>query len=280
MLRKIVRRRWVLAGILSLSLLYFISSTMKWPEKVESQWGAGVIEDEQKESLTRRLAWRARFLLLNDSRGTPVGGNAGVPGSSRCRNTEQGWTLVTDDHGYVCKRLALQANGCCKAPKRERRDRLQKGNRAKRGNWLGPQDTAVNWNLAGEFDAGKKTADGMMVKSDMRGRTEEGLGMSGTERDSGEQYSCHSCQGNGCCSLYEFCISCCLHPRQAVELQKMAVRPGVLPLPILLVITDYFELCQAKCRTSSQSVQHENMYRNPHFKYCYSESLPELLPDQ
>jgi len=29
-----------------------------------------------------------------------------------------------------------------------------------------------------------------------------------------------------------------------------------------------------------QSVQHENMYRNPRFKYCYGESLPELLSEQ
>lgn len=28
----------------------------------------------------------------------------------------------------------------------------------------------------------------------------------------------------------------------------------------------------------TQSVQHENTYRNPQAKYCYGESPPELLP--
>uniref|UniRef100_A0A8C4N8E3 SREBP regulating gene protein n=1 Tax=Eptatretus burgeri TaxID=7764 RepID=A0A8C4N8E3_EPTBU len=181
--------------------------------------------------------------------------------------------------GYVCKRLALQANGCCKAQKRERRDRPQKGNRARRGDRLGPGETVVRWNLSGEFGAQKKAADGVIVKSDKRVRTEQGLVVAGAERDGEEQYSCHSCQENGCCSIYEFCVSCCLHPRQVYR-DFVVVRPGALPLPILLVISDYFELCQAKCRTSSQSVQHENMYRNPRFKYCYGESLPELLPEQ
>lgn len=35
-------------------------------------------------------------------------------------------------------------------------------------------------------------------------------------------------------------------------------------------ITDHFELCLTKCRTSSQSVQHENSYRDPKSKHCFS----------
>uniref|UniRef100_A0AC11E7M6 SREBF pathway regulator in golgi 1 n=3 Tax=Laurasiatheria TaxID=314145 RepID=A0AC11E7M6_SHEEP len=45
-----------------------------------------------------------------------------------------------------------------------------------------------------------------------------------------------------------------------------------------MAVEDHFELCLAKCRTSSQSVQHENTYRDPIAKYCYGESPPELLP--
>lgn len=37
-------------------------------------------------------------------------------------------------------------------------------------------------------------------------------------------------------------------------------------------VTDHFELCLAKCRTSSQSVQHENSYKDPKAKYCYGDS--------
>lgn len=26
------------------------------------------------------------------------------------------------------------------------------------------------------------------------------------------QYSCETCESNNCCAIYEYCISCCLHP--------------------------------------------------------------------
>lgn len=43
---------------------------------------------------------------------------------------------------------------------------------------------------------------------------------------------------------------------------------------LFAAVTDHFELCLAKCRTSSQSVQHENMYRDPKAKHCYGETAP------
>ncbi|XP_075754298.1 SREBP regulating gene protein isoform X2 [Pelodiscus sinensis] len=75
-------------------------------------------------------------------------------------------------------------------------------------------------------------------------------------------YSCDSCLPNGCCSVYEYCVSCCLQPNKN----------------LFMAVEDHFELCLAKCRTSSQSVQHENTYRDPVAKYCYGEYPPELLP--
>ena len=38
---------------------------------------------------------------------------------------------------------------------------------------------------------------------------------------------------------------------------------------LLLSVSDHFELCLAKCRTNSKSVQHENVYINPKNKHCY-----------
>ena len=38
---------------------------------------------------------------------------------------------------------------------------------------------------------------------------------------------------------------------------------------LLLSVSDHFELCLAKCRTSSSSVRHENVYINPENKYCF-----------
>lgn len=39
---------------------------------------------------------------------------------------------------------------------------------------------------------------------------------------------------------------------------------------LLLSVSDHFELCLAKCRTSSSSVHHENVYINPMDKFCFS----------
>lgn len=39
-------------------------------------------------------------------------------------------------------------------------------------------------------------------------------------------------------------------------------------------VTDHFELCLAKCRTNSQSVQHENSYKDPNSKHCFGELAP------
>ena len=43
-----------------------------------------------------------------------------------------------------------------------------------------------------------------------------------------------------------------------------------------VAISDQFDLCLSKCRTSSLSVQHENTYRDPVNKFRFSE-LPPLL---
>lgn len=38
------------------------------------------------------------------------------------------------------------------------------------------------------------------------------------------------------------------------------------------LITDHFDLCLTKCRTSSESVRHENSYIDSQLKYCYGSS--------
>ncbi|OCU02113.1 SREBP regulating gene protein-like [Xenopus laevis] len=91
-------------------------------------------------------------------------------------------------------------------------------------------------------------------------------------------YSCETCLPNGCCSLYEFCVSCCLQPNKQLLLERFLNRAAVAFQNLFQAVEDHFELCLAKCRTSSQSVQHENTYRNPVAKHCYGESPPELLP--
>lgn len=37
-------------------------------------------------------------------------------------------------------------------------------------------------------------------------------------------------------------------------------------------VRDNFELCLAKCRTDSNSVKHENKYRDPKAKHCFGQT--------
>ena len=44
-------------------------------------------------------------------------------------------------------------------------------------------------------------------------------GCCNTDSETTKRYSCETCKENGCCSIYEYCISCCLHPDK-VSMQK------------------------------------------------------------
>ncbi|XP_026272458.1 SREBP regulating gene protein-like [Frankliniella occidentalis] len=91
------------------------------------------------------------------------------------------------------------------------------------------------------------------------------------EAENTKRYSCETCKESGCCSIYEYCISCCLHPDKKQVLQNVLGKASETLNVLFASVTDHFELCLAKCRTSSQSVQHENTYRDPKAKHCYGE---------
>jgi len=92
------------------------------------------------------------------------------------------------------------------------------------------------------------------------------------------KYSCSSCDSSSsCCGRYEECISCCLRPEQRPGLQQILNRAAESNNVLLVSVADHFELCLAKCRTSSSSVQHENTYRNKVNKYCYGHLPPPTL---
>lgn len=75
----------------------------------------------------------------------------------------------------------------------------------------------------------------------------------------GDSFSCNTCDASTkCCSVYEYCVSCCVRPAHRKELEHLrehsthkSIKTG-----------SWFEVCQFKCRTSSGSVVHENSYRN------------------
>lgn len=88
-----------------------------------------------------------------------------------------------------------------------------------------------------------------------------------------ERYSCKTCNPQGCCTIYEYCVSCCLHPDKQIRGRKdvlsvsMKVQKDVGRMPVRN--SDRFQICLAACRTSSSSVRHENTYKDPLAKHCY-----------
>ncbi|XP_068419246.1 SREBP regulating gene protein isoform X2 [Eschrichtius robustus] len=67
-----------------------------------------------------------------------------------------------------------------------------------------------------------------------------------------KQYCCDGCLSNGCCSAYEYCVSCCLQPNKQLLLERFLNRAAVAFQNLFMAVEDHFELCLAKCRTSSQ----------------------------
>ncbi|EDO39698.1 predicted protein, partial [Nematostella vectensis] len=107
------------------------------------------------------------------------------------------------------------------------------------------------------------------------------LSASGCCHSDGEtthRYNCESCQVNNCCSIYENCVSCCLDPKQKELLREVLNVWRTAPNVILKSITDQFELCLTKCRTSSKSVWHENSYKDNKYKHCFGLTSPEFAP--
>ncbi|XP_038209909.1 SREBP regulating gene protein [Zerene cesonia] len=86
------------------------------------------------------------------------------------------------------------------------------------------------------------------------------------------RYSCTSCNANHCCIVYEYCVSCCLDPNKRNMLQVVLSKLTVEEHVLVHSLADDYELCLTKCRTSSHSVLHENSYKNPGHKHCYSDT--------
>ncbi|KAL0124719.1 hypothetical protein PUN28_006524 [Cardiocondyla obscurior] len=89
-----------------------------------------------------------------------------------------------------------------------------------------------------------------------------------------EKYSCKTCNPQGCCTIYEFCVSCCLHPDKQIKGRKEVLAGSAKVQKNVgrtsLRNSDRFQICLAACRTSSSSVRHENTYKDPLAKHCYT----------
>ncbi|KAI5277414.1 Srebp Regulating Protein [Manis pentadactyla] len=261
--RRLLRKRWVLALVFGLSLVYFLTSTFK---QVQRLTGACV----------------SRFILAAALGG---GGLRVAGGKPRLREARGRFEAPAGVPG-VCAFTGsvLYRGDSSKTHEEERavRDR----------NLLQVQDhdQPIPWKV--QFNLGNSSRLGNRCRNSIQGKrliTDE-LGYVCERKDllvngccninvpSTKQYRCDGCLSNGCCGTYEYCVSCCLQPNKQLLLERFLSRAAVAFQNLFMAVEDHFELCLAKCRTSSQSVQHENTYRDPIAKYCYGESPPELFP--
>ena len=67
----------------------------------------------------------------------------------------------------------------------------------------------------------------------------------------------------------EYCVSCCLQSSKQLLLEHFLNQAAVAFQNLSMAVKDHLELCLVKCRTSSQSLQHENTYWDPIAKYSY-----------
>ncbi|XP_047417241.1 SREBP regulating gene protein isoform X3 [Sciurus carolinensis] len=79
--RRLLRKRWVLALVFGLSLVYFLSSTFKQEERAVRDRNLLQVQDHDQP-----IPWKVQFNLGNSSRP-----------SNQCRNSIQGKHLITDD---------------------------------------------------------------------------------------------------------------------------------------------------------------------------------------
>lgn len=82
-LRRLLRKRWVLGVVFGLSLIYFLTSTLKQEERTIRDRTLLEVRDPD-----HRIPWKVRFNLGNSSRQI-----------TQCRNSIQGKTLLTDELG-------------------------------------------------------------------------------------------------------------------------------------------------------------------------------------
>jgi len=68
---------------------------------------------------------------------------------------------------------------------------------------------------------------------------------------------CLQCKDN-CCSVYAYCISCCLQPKYPIQPNFSNPEMNI----------DKFDYCRGVCRTNSRSVVNENQWKSE-LKYCF-----------
>ncbi|XP_055587957.1 SREBP regulating gene protein [Uranotaenia lowii] len=102
-------------------------------------------------------------------------------------------------------------------------------------------------------------------------------GCCNVEVESTKLFHCDTCRPSNCCAIYEYCVSCCMHPDRKTLLEKVLAKASGRQIAVYSTVNDQYELCLTKCRTNSHSVQNENKYRDPKLKHCYGETEEQNL---
>ncbi|XP_068937793.1 SREBP regulating gene protein isoform X1 [Petaurus breviceps papuanus] len=99
---------------------------------------------------------------------------------------------------------------------------------------------------------------------------------------SAKRFCCDGCLSNGCCGAYEYCVSCCLQPSKQLLLERFLNQAAAAFQNLFMAVEDHFELCLAKCRTSSQSLPNTELALAVHVSTSSSmwTSLESILPRQ
>ncbi|XP_027431543.1 UPF0454 protein C12orf49 homolog isoform X2 [Zalophus californianus] len=218
--RRLLRKRWVLALVFGLSLVYFLSSTFKQEERAVRDRNLLQVQDHDQP-----IPWKVQFHLGNSSR----------PGN-QCRNSIQGKHLITDELGspHCQEKFGL----IILSPKLLVPSQMKE--------WLALVRHDLAWGL-NQTCVGRPEGD---FRKDLLVNGCCNVNVPGTK-----QYRCDGCLPHGCCGAYEYCVSCCLQPSKQLLLERFLNRAAVAFQNLFMAVEDHFELCLAKCRTSSQSAE-------------------------
>lgn len=158
----------------------------------------------------------------------------------RCRNTRQGRRMLTDDEGRQCQRGTVHAEAPTSGGHREAHP---------------PQLLQ-----SGRAGARTQPRPGCCPPPEVTGIA---------------AFSCAGCDRKfNCCTTFETCVSCCLAPSNRALISALT-QAGSKRHVVYASVTDTWQLCLFKCRTSSGSVVHENTYRSDaHF--CFGTACPPL----
>jgi len=145
------------------------------------------------------------------------------------------------------------------------------------------RDTPLIWRSLKEFnltesETCRNSEQGVVLIADERGFicTRDDLlstGCCNIKADNTHLYNCESCNEDHCCELYENCVSCCLNPENVPMLEKVIAQASDRQKLLFSQLTDQFELCLSICRSNSNSVINEHLYRSAN-KHCFSKTEP------